>query len=82
MRCTYYCISQGGSHFQLTKSIFQCFNYCIVILIIILPKLFGLGVNGVLLAEPVSNIIGGLACFITMMFTVYKPLKSKPDTLE
>jgi Na+-driven multidrug efflux pump len=51
-------------------------------LIIILPKLFGLGVNGVFLAEPVSNIIGGLACFITMMFTVYKPLKSKPDTLE
>lgn len=48
-------------------------------LIIILPKLFGLGVNGVFLAEPVSNVIGGLACFITMMLTVYRPLKNKAD---
>ena len=48
-------------------------------LIIILPKLFGLGVNGVFMAEPVSNIIGGLACFITMMLTVYRPLKNKAD---
>lgn len=48
-------------------------------LIIILPKMFNLGVNGVFLAEPVSNIIGGLACFITMMLTVYNPLKNKAD---
>ncbi|MBQ8831551.1 MAG: MATE family efflux transporter [Oscillospiraceae bacterium] len=48
-------------------------------LIIILPKLFGLGVNGVFLAEPISNVIGGLACWITMMLTVYRPLKNKAD---
>jgi len=48
-------------------------------LIIILPRLFGLGVNGVFLAEPVSNVIGGLACWITMMLTVYRPLKNKAD---
>ena len=48
-------------------------------LIIILPKLFGLGVNGVFMSEPISNIIGGLACYITMMLTVYRPLKNKID---
>ncbi len=42
-------------------------------LTILLPML-GFGVNGVFLAEPISNIIGGLACFITMWFTVYKKL--------
>jgi len=34
----------------------------------------GFGVNGVFLAEPVSNVIGGLACYITMRRTVYKKL--------
>ncbi|MCI9015182.1 MAG: Na+-driven multidrug efflux pump, partial [Lachnospiraceae bacterium] len=33
------------------------------------------GVNGVFLAEPVSNAIGGLACFVTMYFTLYRRLK-------
>ena len=42
-------------------------------LTIILPML-GFGVNGVFLAEPISNAIGGLACFITMYRTVYKKL--------
>ena len=48
-------------------------------LIIILPKMFNLGVNGVFLAEPVSNFFGGLACWTTMMLTVYRPLKNKAD---
>ena len=30
--------------------------------------------NGVFLAEPVSNFIGGTACFVTMYFTVWKAL--------
>ena len=42
-------------------------------LTIILPMI-GFGVNGVFLAEPISNAIGGLACFITMYRTVYKKL--------
>lgn len=42
-------------------------------LTIILPAI-GFGVNGVFLAEPISNAIGGLACFITMYRTVYKKL--------
>ena len=39
----------------------------------ILPVL-GFGVNGVFLAEPISNVIGGLACYITMRLTVYRKL--------
>jgi putative MATE family efflux protein len=40
-----------------------------------LPHLFGLGVNGVFWAEPISNVLGGLACFLTMYFTVIRSLK-------
>ncbi len=39
-----------------------------------LPYVAGLGVNGVFLAEPVSNFLGGLACFCTMYWTVYRRL--------
>ena len=45
----------------------------VVPLTIVLP-LAGLGVSGVFLAEPISNVIGGLACFLTMRRTVYKRL--------
>lgn len=45
----------------------------VVPLTFILPNL-GFGVNGVFLAEPISNVIGGLACYITMRFTVYRKL--------
>ena len=34
-------------------------------LTVILPNLWGLGTTGVFLAEPISNVIGGLACYIT-----------------
>ncbi|MBQ4265222.1 MAG: MATE family efflux transporter [Clostridia bacterium] len=47
----------------------------VVPLTLLLPRL-GFGVMGVFLAEPVSNFIGGLACFTTMYFTVYKKLGS------
>ena len=42
-------------------------------LTVLLP-IIGFGVNGVFMAEPISNAIGGLACFVTMWFTVYKKL--------
>ncbi len=42
-------------------------------LTVLLP-IWGFGVDGVFLAEPVSNIIGGIACFLTMWFTLYKKL--------
>ena len=40
---------------------------------LLLPAM-GLGTAGVFLAEPVSNVVGGLACYITMMCTAYKRL--------
>ena len=46
----------------------------VVPLTLILPHM-GLGVDGVFLAEPVSNAIGGLASFLTMWFTLYKKLE-------
>lgn len=48
----------------------------VVPLTIVLPML-GLGVTGVFLAEPISNVIGGLASYITMRMTVYKKLEEK-----
>ena len=45
----------------------------VVPLTLVLPRL-GLGVNGVFLTEPISNVIGGLACYITMRLTVYRKL--------
>ena len=46
----------------------------IVVPLTLLLPIMGFGVNGVFLAEPISNAIGGLACFITMWITVYKKL--------
>ena len=43
----------------------------VVPLTLILPAL-GFGVDGVFLAEPISNALGGLAAFTTMMRTVYR----------
>ncbi|MPN59985.1 hypothetical protein SDC9_207708 [bioreactor metagenome] len=42
-------------------------------LTVLLP-MAGLGVNGVFLAEPISNVIGGAACYITMYVVVYRSL--------
>lgn len=55
---------------------FSLFRKIVIVvpLTLILPGLFGMGVNGVFWAEPVSNAIGGLACFITMMLTIYRKL--------
>ena len=43
----------------------------------ILPLIPELGVNGVFMAEPISNFIGGLACFLTMYITVYRKLDAE-----
>ena len=43
-------------------------------LTILLPRL-GFGVLGVFMAEPISNVLGGLACYITMRLTVYKEIE-------
>ena len=55
---------------------FSIFRKAIIVvpLTLLLPRL-GLGVQGVFMAEPISNAVGGLACYITMWLTVYRKLK-------
>lgn len=52
----------------------------VVPLTLILP-MFGFGVKGVFLAEPISNVIGGIACYMTMRLTVYRKLGVSSDVL-
>ncbi len=56
---------------------FSLFRKIIIVvpLTLILPRFMGL--NGVFVAEPVSNFIGGLACYVTMLCTVLPELKRK-----
>lgn len=55
---------------------FSIFRKVIIVvpLTIILPTINNLGVDGVFIAEPISNLIGGVACFVTMMLTVMPEL--------
>lgn len=57
---------------------FSIFRKIIIVvpLAMILPHMFGLGVDGVFWSEPISNFIGGVACFTTMMLMVWKKLES------
>ena len=59
--------------FSLLRKVFL-----VTVLMFVLPPLWGLGANGVYLAEPISNVVGGSACFLTMYFTVYRKLKQAP----
>lgn len=43
----------------------------------LLPQLCGLGTDGVFAAEPISNLIGGTACFVTMLVTILPELNKK-----
>ena len=56
---------------------FSIFRKVIIVtpLILLLPTVFGMGTDGILMAEPISNFIGGAACFGTMMLTVWPELK-------
>jgi Na+-driven multidrug efflux pump len=49
----------------------------VIPLILILPGLLHNGTAGVFMAEPVSNLIGGGACFITMLATIWPELSEK-----
>eukprot|EP00833_Pecoramyces_ruminatium_P008322 jgi/Orpsp1_1/1182354/evm.model.c7180000080962.2 len=54
----------------------------VIPLTLLLPRL-GMGVNGVFIAEPISNAIGGLASFTTMYLTIYRKLgKTKEEIKE
>ena len=51
---------------------FSLFRKIIIVvpLTLLLPHVAGLGVMGVFIAEPISNFVGGLACYTTMLLTV------------
>ena len=56
--------------FSLLRKVF-----IVVPLTYLLPYAMNMGTEGVFLAEPVSNVIGGSACFLTMLITVLPELK-------
>ena len=56
--------------FSLLRKVF-----IVVPLTYLLPYAFHMGTDGVFLAEPVSNVIGGSLCFIVMLCTVLPELK-------
>ena len=55
---------------------FSLFRKVILVipLTFLLPHLFGLGTDGVFMAEPISNVIGGIACFSTMCLSILPEL--------
>ena len=58
---------------------FSLFRKVIIVvpLTLLLPHLFGLGADGVFLAEPISNFIGGGACYITMLLTIWREMNRR-----
>ena len=56
--------------FSLLRKVF-----IVIPLTYIMPYALNMGTNGVFAAEPVSNIIGGSICFITMLCTILPELK-------
>lgn len=65
----------GKSRQAIFFSIFRK-GIVVIPLTLLLPHIAGLGVNGVFIAEPISNLVGGCACFTTMYFTVYRKLET------
>lgn len=60
---------------------FSLFRKIIVVvpLTLFLPYVADLGIKGVFLAEPISNFIGGTACYIVMLFTIKRLLVEKEN---
>ena len=58
---------------------FSLFRKAVIVvsLTYMLPYIFNMGTDGVFAAEPISNVVGGLACFITMLFTIKKMFKEE-----
>lgn len=62
--------SKRATFFSLLRKAF-----IVAPLTVLLPRMANLGVNGVFWAEPISNLIGGCACFITMLCTILPELR-------
>lgn len=55
--------------------------FIVVPLTYLMPYALHMGTDGVFLAEPVSNVIGGTLCFATMLITVLPELKRMEKVL-
>lgn len=69
--------SKQATFFSMLRKVFV-----VVPLTILLPRIASLGVNGVFLAEPISNFVSGILCYATMLHTVRKICKAKEKTEE
>ncbi|WP_352398561.1 MATE family efflux transporter [[Clostridium] aminophilum] len=49
----------------------------VVPLTLLLPGAFGMGTDGVFAAEPISNLLGGAACYGTMLVTIWPEMTRK-----
>lgn len=56
---------------------FSVFRKVIIVVPLTLILPLYVGINGVFIAEAISNFIGGGACYMTMMLTIGKDLKKK-----
>ena len=56
--------------------------FLVIPLALILPGMFGLGVKGVFLSEPISDILGGGACYLVMLRMVYFRLKDESHAIH
>lgn len=52
----------------------------VVPLTLILPHVLPDPISGVFWAEPISNVLGGTACFVTMYFLVYRKIGKETKT--
>lgn len=74
-------VALGKSGYAVFFSIFR--KVLIVLpLILILPRWFGLGTAGIFMAEPISNLIGGVVCYVTMIIVVWPELNGKKKTAD
>lgn len=61
---------------------FSIFRKVVIVipLTLLLPGMWNLGTRGVFAAEPVSNLIGGVACFGTMLVLMLPELSDQADS--
>ncbi len=69
--------SKQAIFFSLLRKVF-----IVIPLTLLLPHVPGIGVHGVFLAEAISNFIGGGACYLTMLGTIWRELKQKEKTAQ
>lgn len=60
---------------------FSIFRKVVIVipLTLLLPRLWDLGISGVFAAEPISNLVGGVACFGTMLALLLPELSDKEN---